>query len=98
LATHVSIGGWAGHTLRGFRNIDKHVPHKRSQKHDNAPMPYALHIAGGTEGYYLHQGRVNGKPLSHGCVRVPGLYQEIIYHLVPDGSPILLDENLYSSK
>ncbi|MDR0860353.1 MAG: L,D-transpeptidase family protein [Candidatus Peribacteria bacterium] len=98
LATHVSIGGRNGHTIRGLRSIDLHVPHKRSQKHDNAPMPYALHILGGTEGYYLHQGRVNGKPLSHGCVRVPGLYQEVMYHLVGDGSLILIDEHLYRSK
>jgi lipoprotein-anchoring transpeptidase ErfK/SrfK len=77
--------------------IDQHVPYKRSKKHDNAPMPYALHIVGGSGGYYLHQGRVNGTPLSHGCVRVPGLYQEVMYHLVEDGSLILLDEQLYRS-
>ncbi|MDR3168235.1 MAG: L,D-transpeptidase [Candidatus Peribacteria bacterium] len=65
LATHISIGGSNGRTLRGLRRIDQHFAYKRSLKYDNVPMPYALHIVGGSGGYYLHQGRVTGKPLSH---------------------------------
>lgn len=66
-------------------------------------MPYALHIKGG---YFLHQGRSDGTPMSHGCIRVPGLYQKRIYENLPkripnkeDGEnhiPTIILDGLYS--
>lgn len=59
-------------------------------------MPYAILFKGSK--YLLHQGKVDGTPLSHGCVRVPGAYQEIIYHLVEKGTPIVIDKNVYKAE
>lgn len=41
-----------------------------------APMPYAIQIK---DGYFMHQGTSDGTPRSHGCIRVPGLYQKWLY-------------------
>lgn len=91
LATHVSVGRRKS-TPRGEYSTNVYIKHGYSNKY-KAPMPYAITFKGGA--YLLHQGKVNGTPLSHGCIRVPGLYQEIIYHLVEKGTPILIDEELY---
>ncbi|NTW14193.1 MAG: L,D-transpeptidase [Candidatus Moranbacteria bacterium] len=38
-----------------------------SKKHNNAPMPYSTNLSGSD--YFIHQGKLPGKPASHGCVR-----------------------------
>lgn len=80
LATYVSIGLPYRKTVSGAFDLQHDMIFRRSRKYDNAPMPYALHI---TWGFFLHQGRSDGKPRSHGCIRVPGLYQKWLYEHLP---------------
>ncbi len=87
LATYVSIGKPWTKTITGSFPLKHSAIFRRSRKYKNAAMPYALHIKGG---YFLHQGRSDGKPRSHWCVRVPGLHQKRIYEHLPKTTP---DEN-----
>ena len=45
------------------------------------PMPYAIRFHGP---YFLHQEKSDGSDISHGCVRVPGLYQKRLYEQLPN--------------
>jgi hypothetical protein len=50
-------------------------------------MPYAIQVDGHI---FLHHGRANGSPLSHGCIRVPGFYQEILFREIKSNTRILI--------
>ena len=102
IATYVSIGKNSHKTLCGKYELTHDAVFRRSRKYKNAAMPYALQISGG---YFLHQGRSNGSPQSHGCIRVPGLYQRWLYYRLPKaisgndskkkGAPTIVLEGLY---
>lgn len=67
LATYETIGAGAN-TPRGLFRVDYSVKNKRSRKHHNAPMPYALHVTGHI---FIHQGKVQSTERSLGCNRIP---------------------------
>ena len=79
MATYVSIGTLRHKTVTGAYEISPDQIRRRSRRYGRAPMPYALHI---TWGYFLHQGTSDGNPRSHGCIRVPGFYQQWLYQQV----------------
>lgn len=87
LATYVSLGTTSNKTVEGLYPLKHDSKYRRSQKYKNAPMPYSMHFTGG---YFMHQGESNGKDKSHGCVRVPGLYQKWLYEKLPRDGQILL--------
>ena len=74
LASESSI--WAA-TQKWLFDIKEKIERKRSSRYDNAPMPYSLYLYGHV---FIHQWLVNWEKISHGCVRMPGLYQEVLYH------------------
>lgn len=74
LATHSSI--W-GATQKWLFAIKEKIERKRSSRYNNAPMPYSLYLYGHV---FIHQWLVNWEKISHGCIRMPGLYQEALYH------------------
>ena len=76
--------------------IGKKEPYRRSRKHNNAPMPFSLNIYGG---FFAHQWVVTWYPLSHWCVRVPGIYADILYSLVEiNSTDIFISITLYNTK
>lgn len=93
MATYVSLGIRSSNpkndhpTIEGLFPLKHDKIFRRSKTYNNAPMPYALHFYGG---YFIHQGKSNGLDLSHGCVRVPGLYQQKLYNDLPKGGQVLL--------
>jgi lipoprotein-anchoring transpeptidase ErfK/SrfK len=87
LATHVSLGTKGHATPRGTFTTSYKESYKRSKLYENAPMPYAVNVEGHI---FLHHGRVNGKPLSHGCIRVPGFYQEVIFREIKSGTKVVI--------
>ncbi|MDD2537431.1 MAG: L,D-transpeptidase [Candidatus Absconditabacteria bacterium] len=100
LTTYVSVGK-NGRTPTGLYEEKALFKHGWSSRY-KCPLPYAVGFKkikkkDGTRtwGYLLHDGEVNGIPLSHGCIRVPGLYQEIIYYLVDKNTFIRVADNLY---
>lgn len=94
MATYVSP--WTIHrkTLTGIYPLNHSSIYRRSKKYRNSAMPYSIQIEGG---YFLHQWRSNGKPQSHGCIRVPGLYQKWLYEHLPKNSQssVIILEGLY---
>lgn len=86
LASYVSLGLWHS-TPQWLFAVQEKISQKKSIKYNNAAMPYAIHIHGNM---FIHQGTANGQKKSHGCVRVPWLYQEILYHHVKRGTKILI--------
>lgn len=82
MTSFVSIGTLRHKTISGQYPITPDQIRRRSRKYKNAPMPYSLHVSGG---YFIHQWKSNGYPLSHGCIRVPWLYQQWLYKQIKQG-------------
>ncbi|EKD65932.1 MAG: hypothetical protein ACD_49C00074G0009 [uncultured bacterium (gcode 4)] len=81
--------GWINSPTWTF-HIEKNdgLKYKRSIKHKRSPMPYALQI---TWWVFLHHWtNVDGTKRSHGCIRVPGFYQEALYSQVETKTKIVI--------
>lgn len=87
LATHVSTGTNGHSTPKGVFQASYKESRKRSRLYEDAPMPYAVNVH---EHVFMHHGHVDGKPRSHGCVRVPGFYQEVLFREVKPGTKIII--------
>ena len=59
-----------------FEILQKKVDH-RSNLYNDAPMPYMQRLT--WDGIALHAGKVTGRPASHGCVRLPRAFAELLY-------------------
>ena len=86
LASYVSLG-LGNYTPQWLFDIQSKVFDKRSIKYKNAPMPYALHLHWNI---FIHQWAANGQKKSHWCVRVPWLYQEVLYYHAKVGTKVLI--------
>ena len=81
LATYVSIGTTWRKTITGNYPLIHDQIFRRSRTYNNEPMPYSFQVKGN---YFLHQGTSDGSPISHWCIRVPGLYQKWLYEHLPN--------------
>ena len=81
LATYVSL--WNSQKEKTlswiYRLYHREIDH-RSTIYNDDPMPYALQYSWA---YYLHWGESDWTDLSHGCIRVPWLYQKWLYENLP---------------
>lgn len=68
-----------------FKEIDK-----RSKKYDDAPMAYAMNI---NWWIFMHQWNSNWTMKSHWCIRVPGLYEQELFYVVKNKTPVIIDFN-----
>ncbi len=80
LATFVSLGKKSMKTKAGVFSLKHDKIFRRSYSFNGAPMPYAMQYSGP---YFLHWGEGWGEYASHGCVRVPWLYQKWLYENLP---------------
>ena len=76
LASYCSIGIWKS-TPKWLFDIKSKIFDKRSFKYENAPMPYSLYLQWNI---FMHQWYSDGTKKSKGCVRLPWLYQEVLYY------------------
>ena len=60
----------------------------RSNKYDNAPMPFAQFID--EYGIAMHAGFNPGTPASHGCVRLPSAFAKKLYSVTDVGTPVYI--------
>lgn len=60
----------------------------RSSLYDNAKMPFAMHFHGHL---FFHEGKVNGLPLSHGCIRLPQRKAEELFRMVKLGTKVIIE-------
>ena len=86
LATHVSIWKW-NMTPTWLFYINYKIPRHKSKKYNNAAMPYAINLKWN---YFMHQWKVTWWKLSHGCVRVPWLYQKEIFESTQQWTPVII--------
>jgi lipoprotein-anchoring transpeptidase ErfK/SrfK len=81
--------GKAGHrTPAGvFVILQKNKDHK-SNIYNNAPMPNMQRLT--WTGIALHAGNLPGYPASHGCVRLPKKFSELIFSITSLGIPVII--------
>lgn len=73
-----------------FSILQKEVDHK-SNKYDDAPMPYMERLT--WDGVAIHGGRDPGYPASHGCVRVPLAFAKKLFAITRVGAHVsVVDE------
>jgi lipoprotein-anchoring transpeptidase ErfK/SrfK len=70
-----------------FRILNKELMH-RSNRYDNAPMPYSEFFT--SYGAALHAGGNPGEPSSHGCVHLPPAFAKKLFTVTDVGTPVLV--------
>lgn len=89
-ATTVSTGRPGNDTPTGvFTILQKRVEHY-SSKYDNAPMPYMQRLTWG--GVALHAGSLPGRPASHGCIRLPRKFAQLLYGVTTLGMTVVISD------
>lgn len=70
--------GKPGHsTPMGVFTILEKAVHHRSSKYSNAPMPFMQRLT--WAGVAMHAGNLPGYPASHGCIRLPLDFAELLF-------------------
>jgi hypothetical protein len=89
-ATTVSTGRPGYATPTGvFTILQKHVEHY-STTYDNAPMPYMQRLT--WRGVALHAGQLPGYPASHGCIRLPKGFAQLLYGATRVGMTVVVTD------
>lgn len=60
----------------------------RSSTYNNAPMPNMQRLT--WDGIALHAGNLPGYPASHGCVRLPRRFSELVFGITHLGMPVVI--------
>lgn len=90
-ATTISTGRAGRETPTGvFSVLEKQVVH-HSSKYDNAPMPYMQRLTWG--GVALHAGHLPGYPASHGCIRMPAAFAQLLYGETRLGMTVVITDH-----
>jgi hypothetical protein len=95
-ASTVSTGKKGHETPTGvFTILQKHQDHY-SNLYNNAPMPYMQRLT--WSGVALHAGKLPGYPASHGCVRMPYEFAQLLYGETKTGLTVIVsDEKAFPS-
>jgi hypothetical protein len=84
--------GKPGHsTPTGVFNILQKDKHHRSSTYNNAPMPNMNRLT--WSGIALHAGQLPGYPASHGCVRLPLGFSELLFGITRKGVTVVIADN-----
>jgi L,D-transpeptidase catalytic domain len=83
--------GSKGHSTPGgvFSILEKKQTH-RSKKYDNAPMPYMQRLT--WTGIAMHSGNLPGYPASHGCVRLPYDFSQLLFKATANGGTVVVGD------
>jgi hypothetical protein len=81
--------GKPGHsTPTGVFTILEKDKNHHSSTYNNAPMPNMNRLT--WSGVALHAGMLPGYPASHGCIRLPVKFSELLYGVTHVGTPVIL--------
>lgn len=95
-ASTVSTGRPGYETPTGvFTILQKRVEHY-SSTYDNAPMPYMQRLT--WRGVALHAGRLPGYPASHGCIRLPFEFAQLLYGTTRVGMTVVITSRAASPR
>jgi hypothetical protein len=84
--------GKPGHaTPTGVFKILQKDKHHRSSTYNNAPMPNMNRLT--WSGVALHAGNLPGYPASHGCVRLPLGFSELLFGITQKGMTVVIADN-----
>lgn len=84
--------GRKGHsTPTGVFTILEKDKHHRSSTYNNAPMPNMNRLT--WSGIALHAGNLPGYPASHGCIRLPIKFSELLFGVTHVGTPVIIAGN-----
>jgi hypothetical protein len=84
----VSTGKKGHETPTGvFTILEKHEEHY-SNLYNNAPMPYMQRLT--RDGVALHAGKIPGYPASHGCVRLPYSFSQLLFSATNKGVTVVI--------
>jgi hypothetical protein len=83
--------GSKGHATPGgvFSILEKKETH-RSKKYDNAPMPYMQRLT--WTGIAMHSGNLPGYPASHGCIRLPYDFSQLLFKATQKGGTVVVGD------
>jgi lipoprotein-anchoring transpeptidase ErfK/SrfK len=86
----VSTGSKGRSTPGGvFSILEKKQTH-RSKKYDNAPMPYMQRLT--WSGIAMHSGKLPGYPASHGCIRLPYDFSQLLFNATSKGGTVVVGD------
>jgi lipoprotein-anchoring transpeptidase ErfK/SrfK len=84
--------GKPGHdTPTGVFTILQKKKMHRSTLYDDAPMPFMQRLT--WDGVALHAGRIPGYPASHGCVRLPAAFAELLYGVTDHAGVVVVADD-----
>ena len=87
-ASTVSSGAPGHETPTGvFTILQKHQEHY-SSTYNNAPMPNMQRLT--WQGIALHAGKLPGYPASHGCIRLPHKFSELLFGATKLGMTVVI--------
>src|SRR6267143_122353 len=83
--------GSTGHDTPGgvFAILEKKETH-RSKKYDNAPMPNMQRLT--WSGIAMHSGQLPGYAASHGCVRLPYDFSQLLFAATKSGGTVVIGD------
>ena len=83
--------GSKGHATPGgvFSILEKKTEHY-SKKYDNAPMPNMQRLT--WTGIAMHSGNLPGYPASHGCIRLPFDFSQLLFKATAKGGTVVVGD------
>ena len=83
--------GSKGHSTPGgvFSILEKKQTH-RSKTYNDAPMPYMQRLT--WSGIAMHSGQLPGYPASHGCVRLPYDFSQLLFKATEKGGTVVVGD------
>jgi hypothetical protein len=83
--------GAKGHSTPGgvFSILEKKETH-HSKTYDNAPMPYMQRLT--WSGIAMHSGTLPGYPASHGCIRSPYDFSQLLFKATANGGTVVVGD------
>jgi L,D-transpeptidase catalytic domain len=92
IAASTCSTGKPGHgTPTGVFKILQKDKHHRSSTYNNAPMPNMNRLT--WSGVALHAGKLPGYPASHGCVRLPMDFSELLFGITTLGMTVIIADD-----
>lgn len=86
----VSTGSKGHSTPGGVFNILEKKQRHYSKKYDNAPMPYMQRLT--WSGIAMHSGNLPGYPASHGCIRLPYDFSQLLFDATAKGGTVVVGD------
>lgn len=86
----VSTGSKGNATPGGVFSILEKKQEHYSKKYDNAPMPNMQRLT--WTGIAMHSGNLPGYPASHGCIRLPYDFSQLLFSVTSKGGTVVVGD------